>query len=54
MVEYVSKASWRNPEWKYTPASATNVARTIARVRKELKDLHDAAEAKKAKKAQAK
>lgn len=37
--EWKSKADWKDPNWKYTPASQTDVSRTIARVRKEMKDI---------------
>ena len=31
-----SKADWKNPNWKYIPAAQTDVAKTIARVRREM------------------
>ncbi len=38
-MEWKSKADWRNNNWKYTSAAATDVSKTIARVKKEMKDL---------------
>jgi hypothetical protein len=34
-----SKANWKDRNWEYTPASQTDVSKTIARVRKEMKKL---------------
>jgi hypothetical protein len=39
MKGWKSKADWKNPKWKYTPAAATDVAKTIARVQREMKEL---------------
>ena len=39
MSEWKSKASLENPDWKYTPTAATDVSKTIARVRREMKEL---------------
>jgi flagellar motor switch/type III secretory pathway protein FliN len=39
MKEWKSKADWRDPKWKYIPAAATDVSKTIARVRREMKEL---------------
>jgi hypothetical protein len=38
MAEWKSKADWKNPNWKYTPAAATDVAKTIARIKREMKE----------------
>jgi hypothetical protein len=35
-MDYISKADWRNPEWKYVKAADTNIAKTFARIRKEM------------------
>lgn len=40
-MKYESTADWRDPNWKYVPAAATDVARTFARIRRELKALDD-------------
>ena len=34
-----SKANWKDPKWKYVPAAATDVAKTFARIRREMKEL---------------
>jgi hypothetical protein len=39
MAAWKSKADWKNPNWKYTPAAATDVAKTIARIKREMKEL---------------
>lgn len=39
MTEWKSKADWKNPSWKYIPASATDISKTIARVKREMKEL---------------
>jgi hypothetical protein len=39
MAEWKSKADWKNPDWKYVPASQTDVAKTIARIKREMKEL---------------
>jgi hypothetical protein len=36
MSNWTSKANWKDPNWKYVPASQTNIAETIARVKKEM------------------
>ena len=36
-----SKANWKDPKWKYVPAAATDVAKTIERVRREMKALEE-------------
>jgi hypothetical protein len=38
-----SKASWKNPDWKYVPSAATDVSKTIARVRREMRELQEQA-----------
>lgn len=38
-VEWKSKANWKNLKWKYKPSFDTDVAKTIARVQKEMKQL---------------
>jgi hypothetical protein len=38
-VEWKSKANWKDPKWKYKPSFATDVAKTIARVHREIKKL---------------
>lgn len=37
-----SKASWKNPKWKYKNADFTDVKKTIARVRREMEKLKNA------------
>ena len=37
MSEYESKASWRDPNWKYVPANKTDVSKTFDRIRREMK-----------------
>lgn len=36
-----SKANWKDPKWKYVPAAATDVAKTIERVKREMKALEE-------------
>jgi hypothetical protein len=38
MSDWKSKADWRDPSWKYVPAAATDISKTIARVKRELKE----------------
>ena len=38
MSTWKSKADWKDPSWKYTPAAATDVAKTIARIKREMKE----------------
>lgn len=38
-----SKANLDNPNWRYVPAAATDVAKTIARVRREMRELQEQA-----------
>ena len=38
MSTWKSKADWKDPNWKYIPAAATDVSRTIARIKKEMKE----------------
>lgn len=35
-MEWTTKASWRNLDWKYVNAAATDVSRTFDRVRREM------------------
>lgn len=37
--QWQTQASWKNPNWKYINAASTNIAKTIARVRKEMQQL---------------
>jgi hypothetical protein len=39
MAEWKSKADWKDRNWKYTPAAATDVTKTIARIKREMKEL---------------
>ena len=41
MKTWQSKANWKDPKWKYTPAAATDVAKTIARVRREMREIEE-------------
>ena len=41
MKEWKSKANWKDPKWKYTNAASTDVAKTIARVRREMKEIEE-------------
>lgn len=50
MSEWESKANWKDRSWKYTPASATDVSRTIARIKREMKELQQKHEEDTAKK----
>jgi hypothetical protein len=38
MSNWKSKANWKDPSWKYVPAAATDISKTIARVKRELKE----------------
>ena len=40
-IIWQSKADWRNPDWKYTPAAATDISKTIARVKREIRELQE-------------
>lgn len=40
-MQWESKANWKDRNWKYTNAASTDVAKTIARVKKEMKELAD-------------
>jgi hypothetical protein len=39
MAEWKSKADWKDRNWKYTPAAATDVSKTIARIKREMKEI---------------
>ena len=39
MKEWESKADWKDRNWKYVPAATTDVAKTIARIKREMKEL---------------
>ena len=39
MTEWQSKANWKDRNWKYVGAAATDISRTIARVKREMKEL---------------
>lgn len=39
MSEWKSKADWKDRNWKYTKAASTDIAKTIARVKREIKEL---------------
>jgi len=41
MKEWKSKANWKDPKWKYTTAAATDISKTIARVRREMKEIEE-------------
>jgi hypothetical protein len=41
MKTWQSKASWKNPQWKYTNAAATDITKTIARVKREMKEAEE-------------
>lgn len=49
MAEWKSKASLNDRKWKYIPAAATDVAKTIARVKREMQELAKAEEESQAK-----
>jgi hypothetical protein len=38
-MDWKSKANWMDRDWKYVPASKTDISKTIARVRREMKEL---------------
>lgn len=42
-ISWQSKADWRNPNWKYTKAAATDISKTIARIKREMKELQEKA-----------
>lgn len=48
MTEWKSKANWKDPNWKYTPAAATDISKTIAKIKREMKEQAKQEEEKKA------
>lgn len=41
MVEWKSKATWKDRNWKYVNAASTDISKTIARIKRELKELEE-------------
>jgi hypothetical protein len=39
MTKWKSRANWKDPEWKYVSAAATDISKTYARVIAEMKEL---------------
>ena len=42
MSDWKSKANWKDRNWKYTTAAATDITKTIARIKRELKEIEEA------------
>ena len=36
-----SKANWKDPSWKYTHSTQTDITKTIARVKREMKEAEE-------------
>lgn len=38
-MEWQSKANWKDPNWKYVRAEKTDIAKTFARIKREMEQL---------------
>lgn len=45
MKDWKSKANWKDSSWKYVGSAATDITKTIARVKREMRELEESAKA---------